>query len=761
LEDRERKCVLIKKFTLGLVVTLSFSAVATFSTPAFCGDMDLILRQMIRAGQSEKSVPWSKALTVGQNYKLVPCIIRTTDADTTSAAIESLGGRAKIISDDIISASIPANKVSEIIAGAEVINAEASIPLRRKMNTARNYSGVADVQSGSGGTAYDGTNVVVGIVDNTLDWTHPDFLGAEDVTRIQYINQKSGETTLECTKRTIVDSSCQIVDGGQGATHGTHVTGIAAGSNGTYTGVANAADIAFVFNAPSDASTSGTDPNSFTALVLEGVQTIFEKADDMDKAAVVNLSLGTSIGAHDGTSLLEEGLTELSGEKGGRIIVGAAGNEQVILESMPAARRDYVGGLHAPINVTDGEAKGYRLAVWNGAGAVSAYVGGTMVDVWLDAGQKDSCRISLLGYTNGRSSEDFTFPLLASTSDATLATANVPFATSTTTPATATGGDVTATIDIDSADSRNNKPHASALIAPETPSRTALQTMWFDVVIRASGGDCTGNMWLYIDYASYHDFLKGVAGSTYDVADGTNGNAYALGDGDSEYTTTIPATAEGVIAVGSWMPPKPVGNSTSDWTGDNGTTYDQSDLSSPGGMGSTTGDLSSFSSLGPTADGRTKPAIVAPGEPIIAAKAQGVAVATSIEVGTDYFKNAGTSMASPHVTGIVALLLQKNNTLTVAEVRTALQQGATISGMTTKTPVDANSFGSGKIDAVSVLASVAADTSAYSGTGDLDPVPSGGSGCAMAPGRNLAPWVGLLLLPLVLIARRRRSFQRY
>ena len=539
------------------------------------------------------------------------------------------------------------------------------------------------------------------------------------------------------------------------------VTGIATGNNGTYTGVANKADIMFVFNAPSDASTSGDDPNSFTTLVLEGVQTIFEKADDMDKAAVVNLSLGTSIGAHDGTSLLEQGLTELSSQKGGRIIVGAAGNEQVVPAAMSAARRDYVGGIHAPINVSDGTAKGYRIGVWNGAGAVSAYVGGTMVDVWLDAGQKDSCKIALLGYTTDRSPEDFTFPNLNSTDDATLATADVPFATSTTSPATATSGGVTATIDVDSADSRNNKPHAIALLVPETPSRTVLQTMWFDVVVRATGGDCTGNMWLYIDYASYHDFLKGVVGGV--VAAGANGDAYTLADGDSEYTTTIPATADGVIAVGSWMPPKPIGASGSEWTGDNGTTYDQSDIGAPGGMGSVTGDLSSFSSLGPTADGRSKPAIVAPGEPIVAALAQNVNVASSIAVGEDHFKNAGTSMASPHVTGIVALLLEKNNTLTVAEVRTALQQGATVTGMTSKTPVDANSFGSGKVDAVSVLASVAADTSAYSGTGDLDPVNPDSGGCAMIAGVGECRilWIGLLLLPLVVIRRRKRCLQRY
>jgi subtilisin family serine protease len=73
--------------------------------------------------------------------------------------------------------------------------------------------------------------------------------------------------------------------------------------------------------------------------------------------------------------------------------------------------------------------------------------------------------------------------------------------------------------------------------------------------------------------------------------------------------------------------------------------------------------VSYFSSKGPTGDGRVKPDIVAPGEKIIscaAGKARTKAV--SQVAGTnpaecDYVEDSGTSMAAPHVSGVIAAFL--------------------------------------------------------------------------------------------------------
>ena len=74
----------------------------------------------------------------------------------------------------------------------------------------------------------------------------------------------------------------------------------------------------------------------------------------------------------------------------------------------------------------------------------------------------------------------------------------------------------------------------------------------------------------------------------------------------------------------------------------------------------TKGAVASFSSQGPTDDGRVKPDITAPGVDIMAPEANTV---------DGYIEYSGTSMATPHVAGAVALLLQANPNLDPAQVK--------------------------------------------------------------------------------------------
>jgi serine protease AprX len=69
--------------------------------------------------------------------------------------------------------------------------------------------------------------------------------------------------------------------------------------------------------------------------------------------------------------------------------------------------------------------------------------------------------------------------------------------------------------------------------------------------------------------------------------------------------------------------------------------------------------VSYFSSKGPTGDGRAKPDLVAPGERILSAAAGAMADKASAMVGRTvrYVEESGTSMAAPHVSGVIASFL--------------------------------------------------------------------------------------------------------
>ena len=82
-----------------------------------------------------------------------------------------------------------------------------------------------------------------------------------------------------------------------------------------------------------------------------------------------------------------------------------------------------------------------------------------------------------------------------------------------------------------------------------------------------------------------------------------------------------------------------------------------------------TGRLASFSSPGPTADGRIKPDVCAMGV--------NNWVAGNSSDGTDVYRNgSGTSFATPLVAGVVALILEIHRDWTPAQVLEALRKSA-------------------------------------------------------------------------------------
>lgn len=160
---------------------------------------------------------------------------------------------------------------------------------------------------------YTGRGVVVGICDIGFDPLHPSFRTPEGKCRISRLIQYK-ESTGERIEMDSEDEYVRWITDNDKEFHATHVAGILAGSyfeNG-YQGIATDAEMVVTTSELSDVG------------LLAGAEDIIEYAKSVGKPAVINLSVGSYNGAHDGTSLFSQYIDMLGEEA---IICLAAGNE--------------------------------------------------------------------------------------------------------------------------------------------------------------------------------------------------------------------------------------------------------------------------------------------------------------------------------------------------------------------------------------------------------------------------------------------------
>jgi hypothetical protein len=179
---------------------------------------------------------------------------------------------------------------------------------------------------------------------------------------------------------------------------------------------------------------------------------------------------------------------------------------------------------------------------------------------------------------------------------------------------------------------------------------------------------------------------------------------------DEADTINDPADARWAVAVGAYAV-RPV------WSGFDNLTHNICDFAPCKNAVLQEGDIAAFSSVGPTADGRQKPDISAPGVAIVSSLSADVRICPGSEGGstclgrkfvTQDGKNAveaGTSMSTPHVTGVVALMLQANPYLDPATVIATLRATArhdSFTGSAAWSPA----WGAGKVDAYAAVRSI-------------------------------------------------------
>ena len=98
-------------------------------------------------------------------------------------------------------------------------------------------------------------------------------------------------------------------------------------------------------------------------------------------------------------------------------------------------------------------------------------------------------------------------------------------------------------------------------------------------------------------------------------------------------------------------------------------------------VGLTLDDISDFSSNGPLRNGGQKPDVTAPGAMIVSARSNGGQFPKGFDISSDYVVNAGTSMATPFVSGVTALLLERSPQLDPNGIKALLKQASTVPGI--------------------------------------------------------------------------------
>ena len=529
----------------------------------------------LRSGESIDSA-LREALTSGA--VMIDVVAKLQDPD---AEIDGFTPVQKI--GPIVTGMVEIDRISDVRTNENVISLKAAKRVRRMVSSSvpevhgsRQQILVKFSEFFTEFGPVDGSDVIVGIVDVGCDFAHRHFRKPDGSTRLLYLWDQVGgladespedygygrEFNADALNNALLThpptpanprAPHDFLGYEIRAPHGTRVMDIAAGNGSDITppGVAPGADLIFVDVSLGDEL---EDSESFgnSRHLVEAVKYIFDKAQELGKRAVVNLSLNYDAGPHDGSTPVEEAF-DLLLEVPGRAIVIAAGNSR---------------GLHRharkTIHPRQTSTIGWEIHTSDQTTNKS--------ELWYSG--KHELELMLV---SPRQQKVGPFPL------------NSAFTIN-------RNAERAAQVFHRRMDSANQDNHIVLVFTPRME-----EGVW-TLVLSPRSTDLFApfdvHAWIETDNGVRSEFIET--------------------DADDSYTIGVISCGQSTIAVGS---------------------YDVFDPSHP----------DERSSEGPTRDGRQKPEVSAPGVNVRAASPLTTLVAPD---------SGGTSNAAPHVTGLIALLMQ-------------------------------------------------------------------------------------------------------
>jgi subtilisin family serine protease len=593
----------------------------------------------------------------GMQHQQVNLLVKGDIATIINLA-ESSGGIVRYYYGDIATIRIPVNAIPNFISSPVIQRIETpggtvtamNDSMRSTVHVNEVHAGISPLPQG-----YDGTGVIVGIIDTGVDFTHPDLKDSSGNTRILHLWDQNKPVAANTPSygygqewnNTEIDAGLAASHNDvAGFGHGTHVTGIASGDGSAINknkGVApkaNIIEVAFAFN-------NVTDPT-----YMDAVDYIFTKAQAAGKPCVINASLGDYYGSHDGYDLQSQMISNMINQQPGRVMVASAGN---------AGRIPF----HLGYNVTSD-----TTFTWIRHN--TAYPA-TYFQLW--------------GDTSDFKFIDFSIGADVNTTQSSFR-GRLPFR------------DIFYNLGVFRQDTIfSQSGNRLAIVQSFGSIQGPAYSLEFNLIPDSAiyqwrlitTGSGSFDMWKFYDGTAQPGYINSALPAASVVPDIIH---YKMPDSLSTIVSGLQCL-DNVITVGNY------GNRNS-YVDYNGNTYIDPAV--------IPGQIAGNSSWGPTRDGRIKPDIAAPGGIMLSCgqlsllqiwQTQPTNV-VKIAEGGFHFRDGGTSSSSPVVAGIVALYLQKNPTATALQVKDAILNCAVQDNITGNNLPD-NVWGYGKADAFNTL----------------------------------------------------------